>query len=763
MLVEGPSSKSADVVAGARDRITLGPPPAWAVLDPVDFNFKGKGGEPLTHIYMSRQVHPDQKRAFFRTATRLETMEAVQHQSQWRLQFEPHTQSVTVHWIKVRRGEREVEQASLDAFRLLQREERLEGFILDGWVTMLLVLGDVRPGDVIEACYTIESLPQLLPELCGSFFTLPPGIPIGKFRFSVRFAQSRPMKWKSSTPELKPAENTSNGETVWDWSTENYSSPAPEPHTPEWHLSSSWIQVSDCPDWTRVAAAVARVWHSGQEDPSLAQLADPIAAQTADPLLRAEQAIDLLQNEFRYLSVALDLGGHVPTAPAIVAGRRFGDCKDLSFLLVQLLRRLDISARAILVNTSLRQSLNELLPMAALFNHVVVEYEIQGQTRWVDVTMKHQGGGALTRSIPDYGVGLPVDQKASALVQPPPASLPHGVYHVKETILLDTTGADSLLSVLLTARGYYADMLRAQFANQGVEKVAKERLHSCAIRFGNARRSGELVYRDNPAANEFVVAEVFAINGFLHADEIPGRCRLVFPNNLVGGALAMPEPGDRRNPFTLPYPCHIGHQIEIQSGVLAPISMQRSRVESEFVKFTRSHKSLSGFLSMTLNLTTTAAAVPPGSVNKHRDIVGEIWQESTWQLRVPIGHSHPSRRRDFGALPSPARKPAASVAIQRPKPVPLPPGVPARAEDTLQIAAAAPMAADAASSLASPGLSQPAASPETKQVKPAVRPRRRRPSPFWKAMRWVFLWLAIFGVIALILYITYQTTHHPRL
>jgi len=39
------------------------------------------------------------------------------------------------------------------------------------------------------------------------------------------------------------------------------------------------------------------------------------------------------------LSVNLELGGQIPAPTETVIRRRYGDCKDLAFLLVRLLRR----------------------------------------------------------------------------------------------------------------------------------------------------------------------------------------------------------------------------------------------------------------------------------------------------------------------------------------------------------------------------------------------------------------------------------------
>jgi hypothetical protein len=666
-----PSFMSADVLVDARERISVGPVPAWVVSCPFDADFKAKGASQVTHLFVSRQIHAENRQTHYHLAMRLETRQAVQHQSQWQLQFEPRTQLVTLHWIKIRRGEQEFDHTDLGKIRLLQREEGLERFVIHGWCTLLLLLEDVRPDDIIESCYTIETQPRLLPGNFAAFFTLPQGIPVGKFHFSLRFNESRPMKWKSASADLQPTEQRENGNVVWVWTGENYEEPGPEPNTPDWYISCPWIQISDCPDWGTVAVAIAKAWKTESDDTVLAEIAKEIADQEPDFLPRVEKAIQLVQDEYRYLSVNIELGGQVPTAPGIVARKRYGDCKDLSFLLVHLLKRLGISARPILVNTQLRKSLATMLPMDGLFNHAVVEYEVQGQTRWVDATMKQQGGGVLNRFIPDYGVGLPVDLTSTRLIESPRAPVQASRYELKETILLDTTGAPSFISVVLHTKGSHAEVLRQQFEKSGVEGVAGERLQLCTNRFTSAKRIDTLEYRDDRAANEFVLAEVFEINGFLSAHQKQGMCRFRFPNNLVVHTLQMPEKSARRTPFSLPYPCNIVHTVVVEASTLQPMGIRRHNVESPFVKFNRSHKCLHRFWSMTLTLSTLVDAVPPDRIDEHRATVEDIWQRSLWEITLPVGYPHPVKRKDFGSLPPAPRNLTAYIAEPQQNPMPV--------------------------------------------------------------------------------------------
>jgi hypothetical protein len=676
----------ADVLVAARERLNIGPVPGWVIPCPFNFDYKAKETSPVTYLFYGRQIHAEQKQIHHHWAMRLETLQAVQHQSQWQFQFEPQTQSLTLHWIKIRRGNQAYDHTSLDKIRLLQREVGPERFVVRGWCTLLLLLEDVRPGDIIESCYTIGSRPLLLPEHCAAFFVLPPGAPVGRFHFALKFDESRPMKWKSGAADLTPVETRDKGERFWVWSGENCEEPGWEPNTPDWYIAGPWVQISDCPDWGTVARAVSEAWKEEDVDPILAEIAKEITGREPDISGQVEKAIELVQDEYRHFVVDVEPASQVPTSPGTVARKRYGDGKDLSFLLVQLLRQLGVAARPILVNTRLRKSLAELLPMDGLFNHVVVEYKVQDETRWVDAMMQQQGGGALNRSIPDYGAGLPVDPASSRLIESPRAPFQTSQYLLKETILLDTTGTQSLISAVLHAKGSHAEALRQQFGKSALEQVAEERQKFYAERFVNARRIGSLEFRDDRAANEFVLAEVFAIGDFLSDHPKRGMCRFRLSNHLLVQALQLPGESARRAPFLLPYPCNIVHTVVVEAPTLQPLGIRRRNLETSFVKFSRSHKCLHRFWSMTVTLSTLADAVPPDRIEEHCAAVEEIRENSLWEITLPTGYPHPVKRLDFGSLPPPPRKLTSHAAGPSPQTKPMPPASVPRANGPAAVA-----------------------------------------------------------------------------
>ena len=249
-------------------------------------------------------------------------------------------------------------------------------------------------------------------------FTLPAGVEIGRHHFSVRVhAEGRVLKMEIFFAEPYAANHTcENGDIRSVWLDTNFSSPEPEGCAPGWEIVHPWIQVSECPDWQTVAHAVLDAWkETEQPGDGLSKLVGEVITFSPDLPARITRAIELIQDGFRYLSVNLELGGQIPAATDDVIRRRYGDCKDLAFLLTRLLQALGVSARPVLVNAVWRKSISQMLPASNVFNHVVVEYEIQNEKRWVDATAKRQGGGALGRFISDFGLGLPIDAGVTAL------------------------------------------------------------------------------------------------------------------------------------------------------------------------------------------------------------------------------------------------------------------------------------------------------------------------------------------------------------
>jgi tetratricopeptide (TPR) repeat protein len=183
------------------------------------------------------------------------------------------------------------------------------------------------------------------------------------------------------------------------------------------------VEMTDLPSWSGVVALMAPLFAKAEVLPADGPLhgeIEKIRALSPDPRLRAEAALALVQDRVRYVLLSLNDGGLVPADAATTWGRRFGDCKGKTVLLLSILHALGIEAQPVLVSTVMGDGMDKRLPAIGLFNHVLVRAIIGGRTYWLDGT--RVGDRTLDGiETPDFDWGLPLVPGNAALVPMKPA------------------------------------------------------------------------------------------------------------------------------------------------------------------------------------------------------------------------------------------------------------------------------------------------------------------------------------------------------
>ena len=147
-------------------------------------------------------------------------------------------------------------------------------------------------------------------------------------------------------------------------------------------------------------------------------------------------------------------------------------------------------------------------------------------------------------------------------------------------------------------------------------------------------------------------------------------------SNVTSGALVLPAPSPRREPFALPFPYNCTHTLEIECAGLGSLSVPMAQIGNRFFTFSRRTRSWPKSIKFTFSLETLAPFVPAAEVPNHRKQVESIWQTAI-HLRIPAGFAKPRKRSDFGALPRkgpPAATAPASTTPLPEKPAPVPTG-----------------------------------------------------------------------------------------
>jgi hypothetical protein len=634
------------------DKVRFAAPEDWVEDEPYDPSVRAKEGAHITYLAWSRQAHVESSTSFHVTVARLETPLAVQNESQWRIPLDPRFQSVTIHWLRVVRNGTRIDQLRRDKMRLIQRETQLEHHIINGCWTFLVVLEDVRQGDLIEAAYSYTSTHPICADWSETFFAVPSFNVVGRFHLSVLFDPGSVDMTSRAAAGSPPRSDSKHagGLTRWNWEGSQLTPLDPEPNQPTSHLDYLWIQVVNIGSWAQIARRVAEVWTGVGHGEGLEGLSEFCRPASVD-FEAVTTLVRFIQDEFRYLSIDLATGGWVPASPGKVARQRHGDCKDLVWLTTVALRRWGVAARPILVGSGLRDSVSNFLPSSILFNHAVLEVEVAGKKRWFDMTLRNQGGDYMGQPVNWFGVGLPVDEGATDLVQQSGARS-RSIYMICETINIDTRkDRPWFVEQRYWAEGFQAENLRRVRLAQGVEGFAAERLRQARLRYGTVARIGSLQWRDHRARNSCEVIEAFEVGSLVSTGENGNRSSYDVPLSVIAQHFGIPQGKKRRGPLNMPYPIVVVHKLSVKSPSMGTGSTWRRKWSCpEFTGMLKAEHE-HGQWSRTSRYEVNVPEIAACRVDTCRELLTDFLKAAGWRVYLPLGKPLGDTPGNFGKLP----------------------------------------------------------------------------------------------------------------
>ena len=194
------------------------------------------------------------------------------------------------------------------------------------------------------------------------------------------------------------------------------------------------LLVSTGTTWQAAAKEYAALVEQQLKGHTVAEKAKALTAGAKTVREKASRILDFMRSELRYTAIFLGDSAIVPRKPATTLARRFGDCKDLSTLMVAMLRSVGVKANVALLRAGNDEDVVEDLPTMGLFNHAIVRVVGPKGDIWVDPTVLYSEPGQLPSS----------DQRRMALIAAPETT--------KLTRLPHTTSKDTTLTTTVTLR-----------------------------------------------------------------------------------------------------------------------------------------------------------------------------------------------------------------------------------------------------------------------------------------------------------------------
>lgn len=548
------------------------------------------------------------------------------------LSFNPDYQQLTLHRVELRRNGRWESRLKPKDISIARRERQFEQDIADGLVAALIVIEDVRAGDVVRISWSVTGSNPILAGQFSEQTRLAFAHPILDLRLRALYAPGTEITSHRENGAAEPTVSTLPDATLVEVQAAAVDRVQDEADYPVWFDPYPMVQFGPRRSWAEVVAWALPLYPDQSKQTLPADLEQKVAQwrKIGPASERLQAALRVVQDEVRYFGVETGTSSHKPRAPNEVWNRRFGDCKDKTWLLVTVLERLGIRAMPALVNTERGRGIHGFAPSADIFNHVIVRAEIDGRAIYVDPTIRLQGGAPERGDLSGYGFVLPVAAGQAALAEVVvPADATAGV-KTHEHYAVDGDGLR--LEVATEFVGSSADQTRRALDEERIEDRGRRYTEYYGKRFGTIHTVQGPVVEDDRAGNVIRIRETYRLTAPWQQD---GDTRsLSLEAEALSAVSALPARTDRKGPLYFARPGRYVQEVSVEApaGWTARFIREDERITSKAFEYRRTLEPSETGARLRHELEVRQREVPIEQVQAHIGDLRKLREGSTSRL-----------------------------------------------------------------------------------------------------------------------------------
>lgn len=502
---------------------------------------------------------------FRRIVREARNISGVEEVAQQQIVFDPSFQRLVFHHVYITRDGERTDRRDSVRVDFARQETEFDRLMLNGQVTALMRLDDVRVGDVVDVAYTIYGSNPVFDGQDFREFTLRWAVPVERLFVRSLWTDGDVGYWDVFGGQVDVSHQTGAGFEEFRYDGLQVEALDPESGAPSWHYQYPALRITGFDGWQDVTDWAEPIFNL-EPNAAVRSEVERIRARHETPEDQLLAALRFVQDEVRYLALSFGQGGYVPASPDQTLQTRFGDCKAKTVLFNQMARELGFTADPALVNLYSGRGLDNYMPSPGGFDHVITRLRHDGETYWVDPTNSHQGGTLAALTQADYGWALPLTERGEGLVSMAAERDAEGPSLIvrEEVDLSGGRSAPIRLSVETVRTRDEADFARAVIAEVGRSGLQRNYLDFYNGAFGDSEFVEPLRYEDDRANNQLTVWEEVD----LHTPYEDGATPSAYSFNFFAHALTRVVENDaerrRVSPLAVGHPFHIRHEITIK-------------------------------------------------------------------------------------------------------------------------------------------------------------------------------------------------------
>lgn len=464
------------------------------------------------------------------------------------------------------------------------------------------------------------------PRLLNQFYYAP-AVPVLNLVYTVIVPDGMEIKYLVKNNEkglLQLTTEKKKNSTVYRWSAQNYKNVDDYGDAPDelYFLPQVIVYIASYQSKAGTQSYLSTLddlykWNAGftkelnkTEDPHLKKIADSLVTGKKTETDKARAIYRWVQQNIKYVAFENGLEGFRPRQAAEVCTKRYGDCKDMSSIITQMLRMVGIKAYYTWIGTrDIPYDYTEV-PLPIVDNHMISAVQLDGQWHFFDGTDPNARFDMPPHSIQAKEALIALSETDYKVVRVP-------VMPAEKSWLVDSTfisfTADGVKGrETVNYHGYFGEEIynSLMFRNQAEDTrlMVKTRMGKASNKFilGNYQ-----INRLNPAENIVNISADFEIPGYgkkigneyyinLHLEKL-------LENQVIDTA-------KRKVPKMFPHLYHIKqyHILTIPDGYSVSYQPADFKVDNAFFTYKITYKQKQGKIIAAQEVTTKQLMLYPG-------------------------------------------------------------------------------------------------------------------------------------------------------
>ena len=273
-------------------------------------------------------------------------------------------------------------------------------------------------------------------------------------------------RYENENIDIKPDKEGASGLDYYTWQIKNLRAIKKEEHVLSWNvLPDIRFAVStfncygypgDFSSWQNFGKWIQSLNSdvcslSPEREAEIRKMTDTIKTDKG----KAKFLYNYLQQNVRYVSVQLGIGGYKPFSATFVDQKKYGDCKALSNYMYALLKAVNIKADYAIIRAGDNEKPADFYFPANSFNHAILCIPFKNDTTWLECTSSTTPFGELGPFTENRNALL-ITEDGGKLVNTPRSQMQENQFNSVANITLDADGG-AKAKIKIFGTGVYRD------------------------------------------------------------------------------------------------------------------------------------------------------------------------------------------------------------------------------------------------------------------------------------------------------------------